>query len=103
MDDMEVLTEEQKVLDDHEIKVEDLIGRLEDLVVTTEPVRPHAATDHREAASGLMRNQKRLRYLKTSLDKAKGTIRLLQPMTGPGYLPRGENEEGSRYFNEETV
>ena len=42
-------------------------------------MRPHASTDHREAASGSMRNQKRLKYLKASLDKAKATIRLLEP------------------------
>ena len=40
MDDTEVLAEEQKVLDDHENKVEDLIEHLEDLV-TTEPVMHH--------------------------------------------------------------
>ena len=37
------------------------------------------STDHREAASRSMRNQKRLKYLKASLDKAKATIRLLEP------------------------
>ena len=79
IDDTEVLAKEQKVLHDHENKVEDLIERLEDLVATTEPVSPHTSTDHREAASGLMRNQKWLRYMKTSLDKAKRTIRLLEP------------------------
>ena len=42
-------------------------------------MRPNAFTDHREAASGSIRNQKRLKYLKTSLDKAKATIRLLEP------------------------
>ena len=79
MDDKEVLAEEQKVLDDHENKVKDLIRRLEDLVATPEPVRPHASDDYQEAVSRSIRNQKRLRYLKTTLDKAKATIRLLQP------------------------
>ena len=80
MDDTEVLAKEQEVLDDHKNKVEDLIEHLEDLL-TTEPVRPYASTDHREDASGSMRNQKRIRYLKStcSLDKAKATIRLLEP------------------------
>ena len=56
IDDMEVLAEQQKFLDEHENKVEDLIGSLGDLVVTTEPVSHHTSTDHREAASGSMRN-----------------------------------------------
>ena len=42
-------------------------------------MRPQASTDPREAASGSMRNQKRLKYLNTSWDKAKATIRLLEP------------------------
>ena len=79
LDDTEVFAEEQKVLDDHENKVEHLIGRLEDLVATTRPVRPHASTDRREAASGSMGNQKRPLYLRASLDKVKGKIRLLEP------------------------
>ena len=37
------LTEEQAVVDDHEDKVEDPLEHLEDLVVTTEDVMPHAS------------------------------------------------------------
>ena len=48
--------------------------------MATKPMRPHASTENQEAASGSMINQKRLRYLKTSLDKTKGMIRLLEPM-----------------------
>ena len=64
-------------------RVSDLIKQLErqeDLVATTEPVRPHASTIHWEAASEWMRIQKWLKYLKASLDKAKATIKLLEPM-----------------------
>ena len=43
MEDAEVLTEEQKVLDDHENKVEDWIEHLDDLVATTEPMMPRAS------------------------------------------------------------
>ena len=43
MGNTEVLAEEQKVLDDHENKADDLIERLEYLVATTEPVMPHAS------------------------------------------------------------
>ena len=71
-----------KVFDDHVNRVSDIIEgleKLEELVATTEPVRPHTSTDHREAASGSMRNQKQLKYLKSGLDKAKATIRLLEP------------------------
>ena len=69
----------RKIFDEHVNRVSDLIEKLEkleDLVATTEPVRPHASTDHREDASRSMRNQKWLRYLKSTLDKAKATIRL---------------------------
>ena len=41
-------------------------------------MRPHASTAHREDASRSTRNRKRLKYLKTSLHKAKATIRLLE-------------------------
>ena len=81
-EDPAALDSEEKVFDGDVNCVSDLIEKLEkleDLVATTEPVRPHASTDHREAASGLMRNQKCLKYLKTSLDTAKATIRLLDP------------------------
>ena len=71
------LDSEEKIFDEHVNRVSD-IEKLEDLVATIEPVRPHASTDHWEDASGSMRNQKRLRYLKTSLDKAKAAIRLLE-------------------------
>ena len=74
---------EEKAFDEHVNCVSDILDRLEkleDLVASTEPVRLHPSADHREAASGLMRNQKRLRYLKTSLDKTKGRIMLLEPM-----------------------
>ena len=63
-------------------RVSDIMERLEkleDLGAATESVRPHVSTDPKEAASGLMRNQKRLKYLKTSLDKAKATISLFEP------------------------
>ena len=42
------LAEEQLILDDHKDKVEDLMERLEDLVVTTEPVihRAPGVDDH---------------------------------------------------------
>ena len=43
MENTEVLTEEQKVLDDHENKVKDLIERLEDLEVTVEPMMSRAS------------------------------------------------------------
>ena len=66
LEDAEVLAEEQAVLDQHEDKVEDLIGRLEDLATTTELLRPHAY-DEREATSGLLKNEKRLKHLKLSL------------------------------------
>ena len=42
LDDTWVLAEEQKLLDDHESKVKDLIDRLEDRL-TTEPVMHHAS------------------------------------------------------------
>ena len=39
----------------------------------------HASTDEREVASGLMRNQKRLKHLKTGMEKAYGMVRSLEP------------------------
>ena len=51
------------------------LEQLEDLVATTDPLRPHASTDEWEVTSGLMRNQKLLRFLKTGIDKAYGTVR----------------------------
>ena len=81
-EDQAALNSEEIGFDEHVNCVSDLIEkleRLEDLIATTEPVRPHASTDYREAASGSMRNQKRLKYLKASLDKANATIRLLEP------------------------
>ena len=81
-EDQTTLDAEEKVFDEHVNRVSDIMERLEkleDLGVTTEPLRPHVSTDPKEAASGLMRNQKRLKYLKTSLDKANATIRLLEP------------------------
>ena len=78
--------------------VSDLIEklqRLEDLVAITYAVRPHASTDHREAASGSMRNQKWLKYSKASLDKAKAIYdQVIRANACPGYLPRRENEKG---------
>ena len=88
-----VLAKEQAVLDDHENTVDNLIERLEDLVVTTEPVRPHASTDYWEVASKLMRNQKRLRYLRTSIDKANGTVRFLEPTPDLDICLVGKNEK----------
>ena len=81
-EDQTTLDAEEKVFDEHVNRVSDIMERLEkveDLGVTTEPLRPHVSTDPKEAASGLVRNQKRLKYLKTSLDKANATIRLLEP------------------------
>ena len=81
-EDQTALDAEEKVFDEHVNRVSDIMERLEKLeepVATTEPMRPHASTDPKEAASWSMRNQKRLKYLKTSLDKAKATIRLLEP------------------------
>ena len=81
-EDQTTLDAEEKVFDEHVNCVSDIMERLEkldDLGAATEPVWPHVSTDPKEAASGLMRNQKRLKYLKTSLDKAKATIRLLEP------------------------
>ena len=43
IEDQDRLTEEQIVPDDHEDKVEDLMERQQDLVVTTEHVMPHAS------------------------------------------------------------
>ena len=86
-EDQTALDSEEKVFDEHVNRVSDIMERLEkleELVVTTEPVRPHASTDRREAASGSMRNQKRLKYLITSLDKAKATIRLSEPTPALG-------------------
>ena len=57
MKDTEVLDKEQAVLDEYENNVDNLIERLEDLVVTTKPVRPHTSTDYLEIASALMTNQ----------------------------------------------
>ena len=105
-EDQTALDSEEKVFDEHVNRVSDIMERLEkleELVATTEPVRPHASTDHREAASGSMRNQKRLKYLKTSLDKAKATIRLLEPTPVLDICLVGENEEGRQYADEETV
>ena len=93
MEDTEVIAEEQKVLDDHENKVEDLIERLEDMIPTTQPMMIRASgmsdalpqpvarstTDGSEAASGSLRTQKRLRHLRSSIDKAYGTVRSLEP------------------------
>ena len=81
-EDQTTLDAEEKVFDEHVNRVSDIMERLEkleDLGATTEPLRPHVSTDPKEAGSGLMRNQKRLKYLKTSLDKANATIRLLEP------------------------
>ena len=81
-EDQTTLDAEEKVFDEHVNRVSDIMERpekLEDLGAATEPVRPHVSTDPKEAASGWMRNQKCLKYLKTSLDKAKAMIRLLEP------------------------
>ena len=81
-EDQTTLDAEEKVFNEHVNRVSDIMERLEkleDFGATTEPLRPHVSTDPKEAASGLMRNQKRLKYLKTSLDKANATIRLLEP------------------------
>ena len=80
MEDTEVLAEEQTVLDDHENKVDYLIEPLEDLVATTEPVRRQAFIDHWEAANRVYEKSEMAQVLENySLDKAKGTIRLLEP------------------------
>ena len=74
---------EDAVFDEHVNRVSKIIERLEqveDLVATTEPLRPHASTEEPEVTSGLTRNQKRLRYLKGGIDKAYGTVRLLESM-----------------------
>ena len=66
-EDQAALDSEEKVFDEHVNRVTDIIERLEkleDLVVTTEPVRPHASTDHREAASVSMRKSERVQVLK---------------------------------------
>ena len=82
-EDQAALDAEEQVFDEHINRVSDIMERLEkleDLGAATEPVRPHVSTDPKDASSGLMRNQKCLKYLKTSLEKAKATIRLLEPM-----------------------
>ena len=43
IEDQDKLTKEQAFVDDHEDKVEDLMEHLEDLVVSTELVAPHAS------------------------------------------------------------
>ena len=55
------------------------LEQLEDLVTTTEPLRPHASSNEREVTSGLMRNQERPRHLKNGINKDCGTVRLLKP------------------------
>ena len=48
-EDQAALDSEEKVFDEHVNRISDIIERLEkleDLVATTEPVRPHASNDH---------------------------------------------------------
>ena len=77
-EDKAALDSEEAVFDEHVNCVSKIIEQLEDLVATTEPPRPHVSTEEWEVTSGLMRKQKRLRYLKGGIDKAYGTIRLLE-------------------------
>ena len=82
MDDTDlVLAEEQAVLDDHENKVEDMIKRLEDLVVTTEPVTHHASgigddrpEDTRRSITEVKHLSQRLDHVRDSLMKVKRVI-----------------------------
>ena len=62
--DQAALDSEEKVFDEHVIRVSDFIERLKklkDLLATTEPLRPDASTVHWEAASAFMRIKKRLK------------------------------------------
>ena len=73
------MTEEQTVLDDHEDKVEDLMERQEDLVVTTGPVMhdEFSLGDHRPVV-GLITNaehlSQRLSQVHSSLMKVKRVV-----------------------------
>ena len=54
-EDHAALNAEEKVFDEHVNRFSDLVEkleRLEDQGASAGPVRPHASTDHREAASG---------------------------------------------------
>ena len=56
-----------------------MTGKLEDLVATTEHLRPHAS-DEREVARGLLKEQKKLRHMKIGVNKAYSMVRTLEPM-----------------------
>ena len=81
-DDTPALDSEEIVFDEHVNRVLEIIAQLEqleDLVMTTKPLRHHAF-DEREVTSGLLKNQKQLKYMKSGVDKSYGTVRTLEPM-----------------------
>ena len=80
-EDTAALDAEEKIFDEHVNRVSEIIerlGELEDLVATTESLRPPASKD-REVTSEMMKNDKRLRHLKDSMDKAIAKVRTLEP------------------------
>ena len=91
-EDKETLDSEEAVFEKHVDRVSDILERLEQLkepAITTEPVtiptpsvdsaRPGSIIDGSEPASGSMKTQKRLRHLRSRIEKAYGTVRKLEP------------------------
>ena len=79
IEDQDKLTKEPAVLDDHEDKVEDITEHLEDLVMTTEPVMPHASDmgDHRPAVRSITEAEhlsRRLSQVHDFLTKVKRVV-----------------------------
>ena len=61
------------------LEIIELLEQLENLVTTTEPLRPHASTDKWEVTSGLLKSQKQVTSLKSGIAKAYGTVSTIEP------------------------